>query len=207
MRRSAGVGVHTSLPKRGPHLGKRPPPLRPRGRAPRRPPGFAGSCVRRQVGRSGGVPPRERVSGQRRLRRPHRRHGPAAAHSRPTTRRAHRTEPIEPPPTPDPAFSLPPLLPIARPPYPRLPPRRLDGSPTGLKSDTNPRIPPARPVAAAPPPAHQHPPGLTPHVYLARRGRGVRREAADPPSSKARAGSEKQAGGEATACCAQSRNP
>jgi hypothetical protein len=39
------------------------------------------------------------------------------------------------------------------------------------------------PVAAAPPPAHQHPPGLTPHVYLAGRGRGVRREAADPPSS------------------------
>ena len=93
-----------------------------RGRARRR---SAGAAASRRAGRGGHQPRRRRrVSVPRGLRRRHRRQGPAAAHSRPTTRRADRTEPIEPPPTPDPAFSLPSLLPIPRPPYPRLPPRR-----------------------------------------------------------------------------------
>ena len=55
------------------------------------------------------------------------------------------------------------------------------------------------PLAAAPPPA------LPPHawaalqIYLAGRGRGVQREAVDPPSSKAQAPSQTRAGGGAAA--------
>jgi len=41
----------------------------------------------------------------------------------------------------------------------------------------------ARSPAAAPPPAHQRPPELARPVYVAGRGRGVRRKASDPPSS------------------------
>src|SRR5829696_4419365 len=82
--------------------------------------------------------------------------GPAAAHSRPTTRRADRTEPIEPAPTPDPAYSLPSLLPIPRPPYPRLPPRRLDGPPTVSNQTPTPHDP-----APAPLPPHRPQPTST----------------------------------------------
>jgi hypothetical protein len=94
--------------------------------------------------RRGGPQPRpEGVSVPRGLRRRHRRQGPAAPHSRPTTRRTDRTEPIEPPPTPDPAFSLPSLLPNPRPPYPRLPPRHLDGPPpVSNQTPTHPSPPP-----------------------------------------------------------------
>ena len=188
------------LPKRGPHLRKRPPsprPPRPRalrrhelsraGAARRRSAGAAGS---RSAGRGGHQPRPERVSVPRGLGRRHRRQGPAAAHSRPTTRRPDRTEPIEPAPTPDPAFSLPSLLPIPRPPYPRLTPRRTDGRPTRLKSDTNPPVTPALPVAAAPPPAHQHPPGLTRPTFtwqVEEGGSGAKRRTPLPP--KAQAGS------------------
>src|SRR5215208_6928951 len=124
--------------------GRRPagPGVRARARA--------GGWERRGAAGAGRSPGAGRVSVHERGRRRHRRQGPAAAHSRPTTRRADRTEPIEPAPTPDPAYSLPSLLPIPRPPYPRLPPRRLDGRPTGLKSDTNPPITPA--PAPLPPP-------------------------------------------------------
>jgi hypothetical protein len=100
--------------------------------------------------------------------------GPAAAHRSPITRRTDRTEPIEHRPTPDPAFSLPSLLPIPRPPYPGLPPRRLDGRPTGLTTHTNPRITPA--PAPLPPPRPRPTStrlGKPPHICLARRGRGA----------------------------------
>jgi hypothetical protein len=53
-------------------------------------------------------------------------------------------------------------------------------------------------LAAAPPPALPLLPGL-PQIYLAGRGRGVQREAVDPPSSKAQALSGIWAGGGAAA--------
>jgi hypothetical protein len=65
------------------------------------------------------------------------------------------------------------------------------------------------PVAAAPPqalPASRL--GWPIQVYLAGRGRGVRREAADPPSSRSPRGKPRETPeGGAAACCAQGRNP
>jgi hypothetical protein len=200
--RSPGNGP----PRAPPRLGGRPAPRLSRaGVHAVGPAGGAGVPQRRPGRASAQARARERAT---RPEEAASRTGPRSSTQSPITRRADRTEPIEPPPTPDPAFSFPSLLPIPRPPYPRLPPRRRDGRPAGLKSDTNPPIhlplPRCRRPAPGPPaPAWANPP----HVYLAGRGRGVRREAADPPSSKAQAQSGKQAGGGAGACCAQGRNP
>jgi hypothetical protein len=51
-----------------------------------------------------------------------------------------------------------------------------------------------------------YPPGLACHVFPAGRGRGVQREAVDPPSSKAQALSEIPAGGGAAACAPPKTN-
>jgi hypothetical protein len=184
------------LPKRGPHLRKRPPSPSP----PR--PQRCAQADAPSVGRSGGVPQRRpgRTAAQARARERATRPGEAASPTGPRSstqslhqaRRTDRTEPIEPAPTPDPAFSLSSLVPIPRPPYPRLTPRRLDGRPTALKSDTNPPVTPALPVAAAPPPAHQHPPGQTRTTFTWHVEEGGPAQRAGPPSSKAQAGSEKR---------------
>jgi hypothetical protein len=134
--------------------------------------------------------------------------GPAAAHSSPITRRTDRTEPIEHRPTPDPAFSLPSLLPIPRPPYPGLPPRRLDGRPTGLTTHTNPRITPA--PAPLPPPRPR--PTSTrlgkpaPHLPGTSR-KGGQRNALAPLSRKPRREAKEAPGGGAAARSRLRRTP
>jgi hypothetical protein len=86
------------LPKRGPHLRKRPPspspprPGAPRIRAQARTPSVGRTGGSRSAGRGGHQPRPERVSVPRGLGRRRRRQGPAAAHSRPTTRRPDRTD-------------------------------------------------------------------------------------------------------------------
>jgi hypothetical protein len=138
----------------------------------------------------------------------HRRQGPAAAHSRPITRRTDRTEPIEPRPTPDPAFSLPSLLPIPRPPYPGLPPRRLDGRATDLTAHTNPRITPA----PAPLPPRRPRPNSTslgkpaPHLPGTSR-KGGQRNVLAPLSRKPRREAKEAPGGGAAARSRLRRTP
>ncbi len=130
---------HTPLPKRAPHLCKRPPLAHPAAGPPRPPGGFArGRTRRRLAGARGAAAPLGRAAAQapraRACTTPDGRGiadtRPATAPSRPATHpRADTTEPSEPPPTPDPAFRL--LL-LPPPPRPgRFPPRRLDCSPTG----------------------------------------------------------------------------
>ena len=136
--RSEGSDGHMPLPKRGPHLRKRTPFRSGRGG---RSPGAAGE---RALQAGGGGIGRQR---------------PRAAR-RPAIRRADTNRTDRAPPTPDPAFRLPSLLPTPAAP-PRLPPRRL----AGLTHRSHYTHQPthhtlSRPVAAAPPPAHQHPPGL-----------------------------------------------
>src|SRR5215218_2051437 len=132
-------------PRAPPRLGGR---ARPEGSRA----GSAGGCQGAGRHRGGRQPRPGRMSVPRGLRRRHRRQGPAAAHSRPTTRRTDRTDDraptdarprLQPPvPTPD---SSPALSP------PNSASHRC--RPTRLKSDTNPPVTPALPVAAAPPPA------------------------------------------------------
>src|SRR5215204_6332873 len=153
-------------PRAPPRLGGR---ARPEGARA----GSAGGWQGAGRHRGGRQPRPGRMSVPRGLRRRHRRQGPAAAHSRPTTRRTDRTEPIEPAPTPDPAYSLPSLLPIPRPPYPRLTPRRTDvDPPVSNQTPTHPSrppcpLPPPRPRPPAPAWANPHP------MALARGGRGA----------------------------------
>jgi hypothetical protein len=193
-----------------------PPPLAPAPAATPPPRAFArrrarrrsaGAAWSRSAGRGGPKPRPERVSVPRGLGRRHRRNGPAAAHSRPTTRRADRTDDRA---STDARPGLQPLpLPIPRPPYPRLTPRRLDGRPTRLKSDTNPPITPAparcrRPAPGPPAPAWADPH----HIYLARRGRGGPARSGGPPlPPKPRRDAKETPRGGAAARCAQGRNP
>jgi hypothetical protein len=102
-------------------------------------------------------------------------------------RLAETPEPLEPPSTPDPRPS--PASTATSPPASssQLPPRVASGFTPSRLSDTHllvPHLPAPPSLAAAPPEA---PPasrlGWPVQVYLAGRGRGVRREAADPPSS------------------------
>ena len=169
--RSEGSDGHTPLLKRGPHLRKRPPPGAPRGRlaAPARdwsrgraPPVARGAGRRRAAG--AGPQPVRRA--RERARRPIAAASPTRPRSSrqprpPHTPSRHRQKPIEAPPTPTPPFRLRPYSQILRPRTPRLLRVASTVHTPALTARTNPlttRSP--CPVAAAPHPAHQHPPGL-----------------------------------------------
>jgi hypothetical protein len=126
-----------------------------------------------------------------------------------TTRRADPTQPLEPSRRP----TRPP--PFAPPPTPSIPthyalsasPRR----PTHWLPDLLPRHPSSAaldPIAAAPPPAHPLPPGLT-HPGLPGRSRkgGPARSGGPPFFPQPRREAKETPGGGAAACCAQGRNP
>jgi hypothetical protein len=118
---------------------------------------------------------------------------PAAAHSHAAPPRPTRdTRTARVPSTPDPAPSpTTTATPTSPPPRPRNSPScRLDGSPPSPLGHSPPcRLSPL-PRLRLPPPRLRPPPasrlGWPVQVYLAGRGRGVRRKAADPPSSKPR---------------------
>ena len=192
-----------------------PPPLAPapagtpraRGcRARAGAPRSGGRAARPQHRGRGGQPRPERVSVPRGLRRRHRRQGPAAAHSRAhhAQNRQNRRSSLHRRPTP-PSASRPYSRFLARPIPASLRVASMVDPPSQIRHQPTHHAPPARcrrPAPGPPAPAWANPH----HIYLARRGRGVRREAADPPSSKAQAGSEKQAGGGAAACRAPKTN-
>ena len=142
--------------------------------------------------------------------------GPAATRDDPgnthaaantTHPQAEAAEPLEPHRRPTrPLAPIPQLPPPPRPPCPlrvvstvQLP--RLFNLTSSL------RLPALTQLAAAPPEPPARRLGWPAQVYLAGRGRGVRRKAADPPSSKAQAQSEKRRKGGAAARCARDRNP
>jgi hypothetical protein len=158
------------------------PPPRAVARRPARRRSARGASAAR-AGRGGLEPKPERVSVPRGLGTQRRRQGPAAAHSRPTTRRPDRTDDractdarprLQPPvPTPDSSPALPP---------PPSASHRCSTHPSQIRHQPTRHARPARcrrPAPGPPAPAWANPH----HIYLARRGRGVRREAADPPSS------------------------
>jgi hypothetical protein len=164
-----------------------------------------GGC---RAGRGGRQPRPERVSVPRCLRRRHRRQGPAVAHSRHHAKsQQNRTDRAS-------TDARPRLQPPR--PYSRFLARPIPAS-LGVVSMVDPPVSNPTPIHASPPPlprCRRPAPGPPtpawanpPHVYLTGRGRGVRREAADPPSSQAQAGSGTWGGGGAAACCAQGRNP
>jgi hypothetical protein len=200
--RSEDSDAHMPLPKRGPHLRKRPPSPRPRtrgrspapsfrardGRAPRRA-GAAGSQQRRPG----------RTAAQTRARERATRPGEAASPTRPrsSTQSAHHVQNrqnrtdraptdarprLQPPvPTPDSSPALPPPNTASH----------TDGRPTRLKSDTNPPVTPALPVAAAPPrPTSTRLGKPAPHLPGTSRKGGSGAKRRTPPSSKAQARSE-----------------
>jgi hypothetical protein len=166
--RSEGSDGHTPLPKRGPHLRKRTPSRSGRGG---RSPGAAGErALRPNVVAS---PTRPRSST----------HSPGQ-----NIPSRHPTEPIEHPTDARPRLPPPVLLPTpARP-----DPRRLDGSPTGSHNHTNPRITSCPSVAAAPPPAHKHPPELPRPALPGGSRKGGQRNAVAPLPRKPRREAEKR---------------
>jgi hypothetical protein len=203
------------LPKRGPHLRKRPPLLAPapggtpssravaRGRARRRSAGAAGS---RSAGRGGPQPRLERVTVRRGLGRRPRRQGPAAAHSRPTTPRPDRTDDraptdghprLQPPvPTPD---SSPALFP------PNSASHRWSTHPSQIRHQPTCHARPARcrrPAPGPPAPAWANPH----HIYLAGRGRGAS-ATRWPPFLASPGGKRNTAGGGVAACSRLERTP
>jgi len=205
------------LPKRGPHLRKRPPSPRPRAHGHSAAPSFRTQADAPSVGRSGGVPQRRpgRTAAQARACERATRPGEAASPTGPrrstqsphhAKNRQNRTDrastdarPRPKPPVPNPDSS-PALSP------PNSASHRWSTHPSQIRHQPTRHARPARcrrPAPGPPAPAWANPH----HIYLAGRGRGVRREAADPPSSKAQAGSGKPAGGGAAACCAHGRNP
>jgi hypothetical protein len=120
---------------------------------------------------------------------------PAAAHSHAAPPRPTRdTRTARVPSTPDPApLPTTTATPTSPPPRPRNSPScRLDGSPPSPLGHSPPCRSSPLPRLRLPPPRLRPPPasrlGWPVQVYLAGRGRGVRRKAADPPSSKAQAG-------------------
>jgi hypothetical protein len=203
--RSGGLGLIEGLA--GPYASalERPPgretapPSRPGGAGPRpagaftRPPPGAprarGCGTSPPAAGAGPAPGAERLAATRPHIKPRHRHDPPQQHAPappPHTHRAETTQPLEPHRRPEPAtparrsYYLSPPSPL------QLPSRRLDGSPPStLQTHPQPtRYAFPAPVAAAPPhalPASRL--GCPIQVYLAGRGRGVRRGAADPPSS------------------------
>jgi hypothetical protein len=143
--------------------------------------------------------PRRRRATDRRRRRQHR-HDSETADSRadstyPEAEPPRTLDPHDAQPRPAPPQHLPFLL------HPALSPRRPYGHPNPgfLHLHLRTLLPRSRcRRPASGPQAHRlgHQ-----QVYLESRGRGVRREAADPPSSQAQAQSEIGAGGGAAACC------
>ena len=129
-----------------------------------------------------------------------------AHHERPTSR---TTQPLEPPPTPDPTSPVR-TTPIPSSPDPPPPPRVASTAhpPAPISSLATRPTAALDPIAAAPPPAHPLPPGLT-HPGLPGRSRkgvsGAKRRT--PPSSKAQAGSQGNSRGRGGGLCAQGRNP
>jgi hypothetical protein len=122
----------------------------------------------------------------------HRRHGPAAAHVRPAKHsKPTPTEPIEPPTyAPDlPAASR--STPTPARPDPRLPPRRLDGSPTPLTTTPTHASQLARPLPPPRPRPTRTRLGCPPR-FTWRVEEGGPAQRGGPPSSKAQAGSEKR---------------
>ena len=160
---------------------------------PRSPPGRAGASARRhraavRCGTNGRAPTPDPLRTRATPRARRRVRGRA---SRPHSRTSPRLPRRSPSRTPRPL-----LLPPPRP-RPRLPPwlPSLVLSVLILMLVLVPIT-----LAAAPPPAyHLHAWASLPGVCLAGRGRGVQREAVDPPSSKAQAWSEIWAGGRAAA--------
>jgi hypothetical protein len=139
--RSEGSDGHTPLPKRGPHLRKRTP-LAAAARAGRSP---GAACVSVHSG------PEVAASSTTAPSSPQ----PPRTSAEPTP-----TEPIEPPPTPDPAFRLPSLLPTpARPTPPPSASPRWPHPPLSRHTSTH-TSHAAPPRCRRPAPAHQHPPEL-----------------------------------------------
>ncbi len=212
--RSEDSAGHTPLPKRAPHLCKRPPLAHPAAGPPRPPGGFArGRTRRRLAGSRGAAAPLGRAAAQApRARACTTPDGggiadtrPATAPSRPATPRADTTEPSEPPPTPDPAFRLPSY---SQPPDPAASLRVASTVHPRLSQHTRkPLISHCPcPVAAAPPRATSTRLGW-PARFTWRVEEGGPAHRGGPPSSKAQAGSEKQAGGGAAARSRLRRTP
>ena len=195
------------LPKRGPHLRKRPPSPRPRARGHSAAPSFRAQAGAPSVGRSGGVPQRRpgRAAAQARARERATRPGEAASPTGPRSStqsphhaksRQNRTDRastdarprLQPPvPTPDssPALSPPPS---ASP--------RWSTHPSQIRHQPTASRPPL-PVAAAPPPAHQHPPGQTRTTFtwhVEEGGSGAKRRTPLPPKPRREAKNRPGAG-------------
>ena len=216
VREIEDLGVHTPLPKRGPHLGKRPPLARPPDARPPEPSvsrAGAGRQLARGSGRrhaagagcSPGAATRERATTPE--------EGASATGPRSSTQSPHHAKTrqnrtdrastdarprLQPPvPTPDssPALSPPPSA------SPRWSTHRSQ-----IRHQSTHHTRPC-PVAAAPPPAHQHPPGLTRPTFtwqVEEGGSGAKRRTPLPRKPRREA---ETAGGGAAACCAQGRNP
>jgi hypothetical protein len=183
--RSEGSDGHTPLPKRGPHLRKRTPPA--------------------AAGAAAAQAPRVRVHSGRTWW--HRRQGPqqhtvAPSREEPTEQNRSsidRARPrLQPPvPTSDSSPALP------RP--PSASPRWSTHRSHNTYQSTHHTRP--GPVAAAPPPAHQHPPGQTRPTFTWHVEEGGPAQRAGPPFSKAQAGSERSTRGRGGGPFALKTNP
>jgi hypothetical protein len=193
------------LPKRGPHLRKRPPSARPRARGHRRP--ELSRAGGRAVGRQDGVAQRRpgRAEAQARARERAKRPGEAASPTgprsstqsphhtksrqnrtdRPTTDARLRLQPPVPTPDSSPALSPPPSA------SPRWSTHRSQ-----IRHQSTHHNRPC-PVAAAPPPAHQHPPGQTRTTFtwhVEEGGSGAKRRTPLPPKPRREAKERSGAG-------------
>ncbi len=217
--RSVGSDGHTPLPKRGPHLRKRPPPRTPAAGWPRRPGiGRAARAAGCQRGR--GAPPRRRRRAAAHAPRaracttsdsggiadtaPQQQTAATATHPEPTPTEADRA-PTDARPRPSATRPYSQLLP---PRTPRLLRVASTVHPPAITTRTNPPhhtlpLPRCRRPAPGPPaPAWAGPPRFT---WTVEEGRPAHSDGL--PSSKAQAGSGKQAGGGAAARSRLRRTP
>jgi hypothetical protein len=196
------------LPKRGPHLGKRPPSPSPP--PARRRPELSRRRATPPVARRGGVPQRRpgRTAAQARARERATRPGEAASPTGPRSstqsphhakNRQNRTDractdarPRLQPPVPTPDSS----------PYPRLTPGRtpMVEPPVSNQTPTHPSRPPCPLPPPRPRPTSTRLGKPAPHLPGTSR-KGVPCVSRGPPSSKAPAQNEKPPAGGAAACC------
>lgn len=170
--RSEGSDGHMPLPKRGPHLRKRTPSRSGRGG---RSPGAAGERALRPNVVASSTGPRSSTQSPHHAKNRKNRTDRACTDARPRLQ----------PPVPYSRFLA------LSPPNSASP--RWSTHPSQLRHQPTRHARPARcrrPAPGPPAPAWANPH----HIYLARRGRGVRRESGGPPFLQAQAGSGKQAG-------------